>query len=211
MRVECLPLGPLDANCWIVADGRGGPAVVIDPGESEPVLAALGNTPVSAVVLTHKHFDHISGVTELVAATGAPLLVHSADAADLGDPHGTGGAQFGFHFTAPEPDRLLEDGDRIEAGGLAFEVLHTPGHTPGGICLFALDPQGAAPHVFVGDTVFAGSVGRTDLEGGDGRALVRSIATKIATLPAETIVHSGHGPDTTIARERKLNMFFPRG
>ena len=211
MFVRCLRLGPLETNCWVVADDFGGPAFVIDPADdADAILRAVGQRAVSAIVLTHKHFDHIGAVRELVRATGAPLLVHTADAHDLGDAHGTGGAQFGFFHTAPEPDRVLCDGERIEAGTLTLEVLHTPGHTPGGISLLALDPSGGAPHLFAGDTVFAGSVGRTDFEGGDARALSHSIATKIAPLPAETIVHPGHGPDTTVGRERRLNPFFPR-
>lgn len=219
MRAQRLVLGPLQVNCWVIGDDFDGPVLAIDPADDAPrVVAAAGERGVAAVVLTHNHFDHIGAVRELIAATGAPLLIHHADAEGLATVEGTGAAIFGFDNTAPAPDRVLEDGDVIEAGRLRLSVLHTPGHTPGGICLFAdaaalIDAgagPGAPPHVFTGDTLFAGSVGRSDFAGGDGRALSTSIARKLAPLPAETIVHPGHGPDTTIGRERKVNPFFPR-
>jgi len=112
---------------------------------------------------------------------------------------------------APPADRILHDGDNIAVGAVTLQVLHTPGHTAGGICLYALDPTGAAPHLISGDTLFAGSVGRTDFPGGDARALSRSIAEKLAPLPPETLVHPGHGPDTSIGREARINPFWPRG
>jgi glyoxylase-like metal-dependent hydrolase (beta-lactamase superfamily II) len=211
MFVRRLELGPLETNCWVVADDLGGPALVIDPaGDAGAILEAVEERTVAAIVLTHKHFDHIGGVRDLIAATGAPLLAHERDAGDLSDPGTTGGAMFGIDFTAPAPDRVLADGNVVEAGALRAIVLHTPGHTPGGICLFVEDPAGAAPHLFSGDTLFAGSVGRTDFAGGSARDLAQSIASKLATLPAETLVHPGHGPDTTIGRERRVNPFWPR-
>jgi hydroxyacylglutathione hydrolase len=211
MFVQRLVLGPLEANCWIVTDDVGGPALVLDPAaDASAILEAVGERRVAGIVLTHKHFDHIGAVRDLIAATAAPLYVHADDAADLGDPVGTGGAMFGFEQTAPQPDHQLHDGDVIEAGQLRLKVLHTPGHTQGSICLFAEESTGAPSRLFSGDTLFAGSVGRTDLPGGDGRALSTSIATKLVGLPADTIVHPGHGPDTTIARERQINPFFPR-
>jgi hydroxyacylglutathione hydrolase len=219
MLAKRLILGPLEVNCWLVGDDFGGPVLVIDPADDAlRIRESVGERGIAAVVLTHNHFDHIGAVRDLIAASGAPLLIHRADAAGLATAEGTGGAQFGFDHTAPEPDRTLEDGDVVESGELRLTVLHTPGHTPGGICLFAdaaaLAAAGAAtgspPHVFTGDTLFAGSVGRSDFAGGDGRALATAIARKLAPLPAETIVHPGHGPDTTIGRERKVNPFFPR-
>jgi len=209
--VQRLVLGPLETNCWVIADDLGGPAVVVDPADdADAILAAVGERGVSAIVLTHKHFDHIGAVGELIARTGAPLLVHADDAEGLSDPIATGGAMFGFSDTTPAPDRLLADGDVIQAGEVRLTVLHTPGHTPGGICLLAQDSADAPPHLFAGDTLFAGSVGRTDFPGGDARALSSSIATKLVSLPSETVVHPGHGPDTTIMRERRVNPFFPR-
>ena len=211
MLVARLVLGPLETNCWVVGDDASGPVVVIDPADdARDVLDVVGERAIAAIVLTHRHFDHLGGVRDLMAASHAPLLVHVDDASGVSDPQTTGGTAFGFPQTAPVPDRELEDGDTIEAGTLRLTVLHTPGHTEGGICLFVLDPCGGAPHLFAGDTLFAGSVGRTDFPGGDPRALSTSIATKLAPLPAETIVHPGHGPDTTIGRERRINPFFPR-
>lgn len=214
MNVIRLGLGPLDTNCWIVSATESGPAMVIDPGGDAPrLMAELAGRAVDAVVLTHGHFDHLGAAAELVATTGAPLIVHEADAARLAHDgaEGTGGAPFGFAgVTAPAPDRTVRDGEVIEAAGLRFTVIHTPGHTPGGMSLLVEDPAGLAPHLFSGDTLFAGSVGRTDFPGGDGRTLARSITSKLAPLVPETIVHPGHGPDTTIARESRLNPFWPR-
>lgn len=211
MNVTRLRLGPLETNCWIVSDEQAGPAVVVDPADDAPaILEALNQRQIACIVLTHRHFDHIGAVRDLMAQTHAPLLVHSLDAEALSTSQGTGGAVFGFDQTTPRPDRLLEDDDLIEAGRVKLTVLHTPGHTPGGICLLAEDGSDGPPQLFAGDTVFAGSVGRTDFEGGDARALSRSIASKIAPLPEDTVIHPGHGPDTTVGRERRLNPFFPR-
>lgn len=215
MRIQCLQVGPLETNCWVVGETASGPVAVIDPGgDAEDILAAVGPSSVCAVILTHAHFDHLGAVREVLAATGAPLLIHVDDSARLGSDagHGTGGAPFGFPgLTAPDADRLLRDGDEVELDGrITFEVLHTPGHTEGGICLFVRDPDGGTPHLFSGDTLFAGSVGRSDFPGGDGRALSRSIAMKLVSLPADTVVHPGHGPETTIGREARVNPFWPR-
>lgn len=204
MRVRRLTLGPLDTNCWLVDDGVGGPVLVIDPAEEASViLAELDGAHVTAVVLTHGHFDHIGAARELCAVTGAPLLVHAADAPGLTSPAGTGGAMFGFDVTAPTADRTLVDGETVQAGEVVLEVIHTPGHTPGSICLLG------GGHLLSGDTLFAGSIGRTDFPGGDMPAMRRSIA-RLASLPDGTRVHPGHGPESSIGRERRVNPFFPR-
>lgn len=214
MRIDRVVVGPLEVNCWVVSDDQGGPALVIDPGDDAHLIEeALGGREIAGLVLTHAHFDHIGAVSQLKSASGAPLLVHEADAGRLGSagPSGTGGSLFGFDtYTAPPADRSLADGDTIEAGLVRLKVLHTPGHTQGGICLLALDEAGQATDLFSGDTLFAGSVGRTDFPGGDGRALARSIADKLADLDDAVRVHPGHGPDTTIGRERRINPFWPR-
>ena len=214
MRVERLTLGALETNCWIVSAGGEEPAVVIDPADdADAVLEAVGDRAVCAIVLTHAHFDHLAAAGDVLEATGAPLMVHEDDAERIVSdaPQGTGGALFGFHgITAPPADRVLRDGDTVESGALSLRVLHTPGHTQGCISLYAEDPEGGPPHLFSGDTLFAGSVGRTDFPGGDARTLSRSIASRIAPLPPETVVHPGHGPDTTVAREARINPFWPR-
>ncbi len=211
MRTTRLVLGELDTNCWIVSDDSDGPAIIIDPADdAEAILDAVGERIVAMIALTHGHFDHIGAARALVERTGAPLAAHELDGASVTTAEGSGGARFGFTTTAPEPTVLLADGECFSAGKLGFTVLHTPGHTPGGICLLAEDGTGPA-QLFSGDTLFAGSVGRTDFPGGDARALARSIAEKLATLPADTVVHPGHGADTTIERERRVNFFWPRG
>jgi hydroxyacylglutathione hydrolase len=207
--VTRLVLGALDTNCWLVSDDTGGPVVVIDPAaDPDRVIAAIGGRPVAAVVLTHGHFDHLGAVRALLAATGAPLLVHADDARAITSAEDNGGAQFGFDATAPAADRLLADGDLIEAGNLTLSVWATPGHTQGSISLLAVASDGSE-HLFSGDTLFAGSVGRTDFAGGDPRELRGSIAL-LASLPASTLVHPGHGPDTTIGHESRTNYFWPR-
>jgi glyoxylase-like metal-dependent hydrolase (beta-lactamase superfamily II) len=206
MQVERLALGPLQTNCWLASDDAGGPVLVIDPGGDARVLMdSIDGREVAGVVLTHGHFDHLGAVAEVIAATGAPLAIHKADAEGITDPAGTGGALFGFEETAPPADRVLADGDVVEAGELRLSVLHTPGHTPGSICLLG---EG---HLFSGDTLFKLGVGRTDFPGGSARELRDSIRDRLAPLPDDTQVHPGHGPDTTIDHERRLNPFFPRG
>ena len=208
IEIRRLVLGDLDTNCWIAADGEGGPLVVIDPaGEPDAVLSAIAGRVVAAVVLTHGHFDHLGAVTAVTEATGAPVLVHGADAGMIASADANGAAAFGFDAVSPLADRLLAEGDVVEAGSLALRVLHTPGHTSGSICLLTATPD--SPHLFSGDTLFAGSVGRTDLPGGDPRAMRASIA-RLATLEPATTVHPGHGPETTIERESHVNFFWPR-
>lgn len=212
MRIDRIAVGALDTNCWIVSDDEGGPAIVIDPGDDVArIESTLAGRSVSAIVLTHGHFDHIGAVEPLLASHPATLAIHEADADRITTAAGSGGAMFGFDsHIAPPADLTLADGDAVTAGGVTLEVLHTPGHTPGCICLLATDASGI-PHLFSGDTLFAGSVGRTDFPGGDARVLARSIAEKLAPLHPDTVVHPGHGPDTTIAREARLNPFWPRG
>jgi hydroxyacylglutathione hydrolase len=214
VRVERLTLGRLDTNCWLVSDDSGGPAFVIDPGdEPDAVLRVLDGRQIAAVVLTHGHFDHVGGVARLLAETDAPLFAYPGDDLDIALPLGAEMHEqlFGSSAAAPPAHRDLEAGETLEAGQLRLTVLPTPGHTPGSVCLLAEDPTGGPPHLFSGDTLFAGSVGRTDMPGGDGRTLARSIAEQLAPLSDATVVHPGHGPDTTIGRERRVNPFFPRG
>lgn len=153
------------------------------------------------VVDSHGHFDHIGGNAGLVERTGAELLIHGDDLAFLREA-GVHAEHWGMEFTAsPEPDRLLTGGESLAVGELAFEVIHTPGHSPGGISLYM------PGHLFTGDALFEGSIGRTDLPGGDYATLIRSIRERLLILPDDTVVHPGHGPESTIGRERSGNPF----
>lgn len=199
-------------NCYIVAPDRGGPAVVIDaPPDVDAIVALLAKhdlTPV-ALLVTHGHVDHVGGAGGAVARTGVAAYLHPDDDFLAADPGAQLGAVFGIAmpgieaFAPPERFVDLADGDRLNLAGLDFEVLHTPGHTPGHCCFLLRDEE----LLFSGDQLFAGSIGRTDLPGGDFNALMGSMETRVLTLPDDTGVLPGHGPTTTIGRERTTNPF----
>ncbi len=197
-------VGPLQVNCYIVACPQTLKALVIDPGEEgEKILAAVRQQgwQVEAVVNTHGHFDHVGANRAVHAATGCQLLIHGDDLPFL-ERAATHAQIYGLQTTpAPPPTRLLEDGERIACGTLEAEVIHVPGHSPGGIALRI------GSHLFVGDILFADSIGRTDLPGGNHQQLVAGIRSRLWPLPAATIVHPGHGPDTSIGRERRDNPY----
>jgi hydroxyacylglutathione hydrolase len=199
-----LVVGPLQVNCFILADEKTKDAVVIDPGDDAADILKIvkdKGLAVKYIVNTHGHFDHIGANKAVKEATGAELLTHEADAQLLASASLQARA-FGMNAeTSPPPDRFVKHGDVIAAGEVSLEVLHTPGHSPGGICLLE---QGM---VFTGDALFAGSIGRTDLPGGDLKALLHSIKTNLMVLPDETKVFSGHGPASTIGEERRENPF----
>ncbi len=205
MKIESFVVGALQNNCYLVGDEVSGRGVVIDPGlESESVQEAVraAGLTLEYIILTHAHFDHVSGC-ELFA--GIPILMHPDDLPLLQKVPET--ARF-FGYTVappPMPARLVREGDTIEVGKASLRVLETPGHTPGGISLAADEA------VFVGDTLFAGSIGRTDLAGGSYETLLQSIQTKLLGLPDSTVVYPGHGPATTIGEERRDNPFLRRG
>jgi glyoxylase-like metal-dependent hydrolase (beta-lactamase superfamily II) len=187
-----------------VIDAEARQCVIVDPGEDAGLIlrqvAVAGARPV-AVWLTHAHLDHVLGVGRVAAETGAPVFLHPADRA-LYDHVPEQAAAFGLRAAAvPPPDRAFAHGDEVRVGGLTFSVRHTPGHSPGSVCLLG---DGVA---FAGDVLFQGSIGRTDLPGGDLDALLASIERELLVLPDSTIVYSGHGPQTTIGAERRGNPF----
>lgn len=201
--VTPMPLGPLDTNCYVVHSEDA--AVVIDPGgDAHEILAflAAGNLTVQAILNTHLHFDHIQGNADLVAVTGVSVMASSKDAFLLETELG-GGGMMGFPRTPQFTFTSLEEGE-MPLLGTTCRVLPTPGHSPGSLS-FYFEELGA---VFVGDLLFYRSVGRTDFPGSSERELLRSVRTRIFTLPEETIVYPGHGPETTVRQERLNNPFF---
>ena len=206
--IETFPVGPLQCNCTILADESTNEAVVIDPGdEAERILRALQAARLTPLALlhTHAHFDHVGGTRRVKEATGAAIRLHPADR-PLYDVLPDQAAFFGLTADAPlEPDAPLSDGETIRFGRHALTAIHTPGHTPGSTC-FRLDDD-ARPILFSGDTLFRRSVGRTDLWGGDSRKILASIRERLFALPGNTPVVCGHGPDTTIEEEKRLNPF----
>ena len=203
-EVVTLTNGAFVENCYLVADQGSGEAAIVDPGEEVDVFVARlahEGWKLRAVWLTHAHVDHVAGVAALRRRMPAPIFLHPADRA-LYDGLPRQAAMFGLDAAAPPPpDGELTDGATVSVGACVFKVVHTPGHTPGGVCLVG---HGLA---FVGDTLFAGSIGRTDLPGGDIKALLASVHERLFVLPDETVVYSGHGPATTIGAEKRGNPF----
>ena len=200
-----LGVGPLQCNCYIVGDPEAKQAIVIDPGDDADALVASLNArglQVTAIVATHAHFDHVLAAERLRELTGAPFYLHDADRPLLDWLQESGRYFLGLELgPPPEVDSSAGEGDRLVAGAVELEVLHTPGHSPGSISLIA---PGV---VFSGDTLFAGSVGRTDLPGGDTDALVKAVKAKLFPLGEEIHVLPGHGPATTLGREMRTNPF----
>jgi hydroxyacylglutathione hydrolase len=191
-------------NAYLVRCNGSGPAVVIDPGGEAPMMAeALEGQTLEAILLTHAHLDHIEGVAELKRRTGAPIYLHPADR-PLYDRVTAQAAAFGVEIEEPPPpDRELADNQQIRLGECSFEVRHVPGHSPGHVLFYVAEAAAA----FVGDIVFAGSIGRTDLPGGDYGQLLRGIRERVLSLPDDTRLYPGHGPDTNVGHERVGNPF----
>lgn len=203
MKLTPLVVGPIETNCYIVG-AASGDGLIIDPGgDGKKILRTVKEQQldIKLVVLTHGHFDHTGALKEVKEATGAPVAVHSLDAEQVSRPGPLGMLMNHSVSKPPAPERLLKGGDSVDIGELRFLVLHTPGHSPGGICLYG---HGV---VFSGDTLFNYGIGRTDIPGGSYRQLMDSIHTKLMVLPDDTKVYPGHGPDSTIGAERRGNPF----
>ena len=206
---RALQIMPFATNCYLVASEQTRDGMVIDPaGDGPRILKNIRdlNLKIGLVVVTHAHPDHIGAVGYIVENTGASFAVHKAEAEVLPRYDFDQFAAYDPTFKRPpSPDRLLEDGDRLVVGDLEFQVLHTPGHSAGGICLVGYGG------VFSGDALFSMNIGRTDGAGGDYNQLISSIRTKLLVLPDQTVVMPGHGPKTTIGRERHNNPFLQSG
>jgi len=199
-----LTVGPFQSNCYLLGPTATGRTIVIDPGdESDRIVAAVheGGGDVAAILLTHGHLDHVGAVAHIVREFGAPVYLHPADR-PLYDRAAEQGRQFGLWIEPPPPpEEAFEHGQTLVIDDLSFAVAHTPGHSPGGVTLLG------GPGAFVGDSVFAGSIGRTDLPGGDTDTLLDTIVTRILSLPPGTRLFPGHGPETTVAVEAATNPF----
>ncbi|MCE1227589.1 MAG: MBL fold metallo-hydrolase [Geobacteraceae bacterium] len=206
MLFATVVVGPLGVNCSILGCEETGQGVVVDPGDdAERILAQLQQRGliITAIINTHGHFDHVGANRQLTQATGAPLYIHQADAPMLERVAKTA-AMYGLPGeNSPQPDRFLEDGMLIEFGSHRLQVIHTPGHTQGGCCLY-LETENK---LIAGDTLFADGVGRTDLPGGSHQQLVESIKNRLFTLPDQVQVYPGHGPTTTIGHEKRHNPY----
>lgn len=204
MKIHRLPVGPFDSNTYIVADDERN-ALVIDPGDDAPEIQRLldeKKLTVCAYLLTHGHVDHVSALADLVRKKPAPVAIHRADESWAF----TDRNQMPPFYGPPTPpagiDRILEDGQEWTDGSFVYRIVSTPGHTPGSVC-FHFESEES---LFTGDVLFAGSMGRTDLAGGDDAAMSRSLA-KLAAFPTATVVYPGHGPQTDIGREKATNMY----
>jgi glyoxylase-like metal-dependent hydrolase (beta-lactamase superfamily II) len=205
VKIVQIPNGMFAENCYLVMDEQAGECAIVDPGEEAGLIlhkvAEAGAKPVG-IWLTHAHIDHVLGVPRVAAETGAPVWLHPADR-PLYDAVPEQAAWFGLAPPGPlpAPGREMVHGEQLQVGAIRFEVRHAPGHSPGSVCL-------VGPGVAIGgDVLFAGSIGRTDLPGGGFDTLIASIEHELLSLPDDTILYSGHGPETTIGRERRTNPF----
>lgn len=207
MIFESIAVGPLSVNCYVVACEKSREGIVVDPGGDVELIARIVEKlglKIGMVINTHGHFDHVGGNGKAQSTFGARLLIHQADAhmlsrsAEVARKYGLTGEN------SPEADAYLVDGMTIDFGLSRLTVLHTPGHTQGGCCLYFEEEK----KVITGDTLFADSIGRTDLPGGSHERLLASVRTKLFTLPDDVVAYPGHGPETTIGHEKNYNPYF---
>lgn len=203
MIIKNVVVGPLQVNCFIVGDELSKESIIIDPGDEPDMIMDIikkNSLKVKYILCTHGHFDHVGAVSDIKKETGAEILIHE-DELIIYNAARDMAAFWGYDIDPlPEPDKFVKNGDTVTIGKLSFSVLHTPGHSPGGICLYG---NGI---LITGDTLFEGSVGRTDFYGGDMEKLKASFK-RLMSLPNETRVLPGHGGETTIGREKMENMF----
>lgn len=204
MIIKKLVVGQLQVNCIIIGDTETKECMIIDPGDEPDRIADIvseNGLKATKIVCTHTHFDHIGAVPELVESNGLDLCIHK-DELSIYEEAGRMAASWGFEIdTLPKPTVILNEGDTVSVGSITFTVLHTPGHTPGGICLYKENEL-----IVTGDTLFAESIGRTDLPGGDMSLMLNSLK-RLTTLPDAVNVLPGHGPETNLGREKKFNYF----
>ncbi len=206
--VKTIPVGPLETNCYLVIDSETKDAVLIDPGaEADELLSILDDEKVAlrGVLLTHGHGDHIGAVGKIISEKNVPLWIHSDDAVMLTDSEKNLSAMLGLFITTDHPYNDLVDDETINFGSIQIKVLHTPGHTRGGVSLYI--PNENNPILLSGDTLFKGDVGRCDLPGGSWETLRKSILEKLYVLPDNTVVYPGHGDSSTIGNEKITNNY----